>query len=111
TLTGPTLRFSCDTTIALTGANFGARLDGRPMPQWQAIGVKKNALLELGSAEGAGARAYLAVATGLAAPLYLGSRSTFILGKFGGQSGRVLRAGDVLHLNHAFDVPSEPRDP
>jgi len=49
-------------------------------------------------AEGAGARAYLAVAGGFEAPLYLGSRSTFILGKFGGQSGRVLRSGDVLHI-------------
>ncbi len=37
TLTGPTLRFACDTTIALTGADFGAKLDGRPMPQWQAV--------------------------------------------------------------------------
>src|SRR5437588_655453 len=39
-----------------------------------------------------------AVAGGLDLPLYLGSRSTFILGKFGGHSGRTLRAGDVLHL-------------
>jgi urea carboxylase len=98
TLTGPTLRFACETTIALTGAAFGARLNGQPTPQWQAIGVKKDSVLELAGAEGAGARAYLAVAGGFEAPLYLGSRSTFILGKFGGQSGRVLRSGDVLHI-------------
>jgi urea carboxylase len=105
TLTGPTLRFACDTTIALTGADFGARLNGQPVPQWQAVSVKQDSVLELGSAEHAGARAYLAVAGGLEAPLYLGSRSTFILGKFGGQSGRVLRPGDVLHLCEAEATP------
>ena len=35
TLTGPTLRFTCDAVIALTGAEFGARLDGHPVPRWQ----------------------------------------------------------------------------
>src|SRR6201997_508094 len=98
TLTGPTLRFACDTTIALTGADFGARLEGKPVPRWQEISAKQDSLLELGSAQHAGARAYLAIAGGIDTPLYLGSSSTFILGKFGGH-GRVLRAGDVLHLN------------
>lgn len=31
-------------------------------------------------------------------PDYLGSKSTFTLGQFGGHGGRALRAGDVLHL-------------
>ncbi len=70
-----------------------------------AIRVKQDSLLDLGSAATAGARAYLAVAGGLDAPPYLGSRSTFILGKFGGQSGRVLRTGDVLHLSDADEAP------
>lgn len=106
TLTGPTLRFASDTTIALTGAELNARLDGDPVPRWQALPVKKNALLELGSARTGGARGYLAVAGGLAAPLYLGSRSTFILGKFGGASGRVIRAGDVLHIGDPARNPT-----
>ena len=101
TLTGPTVRFACDTTIALTGADFGARLDGKSITRWQSIRVRQNSVLELGGAEGAGARAYLAVAGGIDAPRYLGSRATFILGKFGGQSGRVLRAGDVVNLGKA----------
>jgi urea carboxylase len=101
TLTGPTLRFSCDARVALTGADFGARLDDRPIPLWQAAFVRRGSVLELGAAKGTGTRAYLAVAGGIEAPLYLGSRSTFILGKFGGQSGRTLRAGDVLHIGDA----------
>ncbi len=98
TLTGPTLRFSCDATVALTGADFGARLDGQPIPLWQATLVRRGSVLELGAVQGAGTRAYLVVAGGIEAPRYLGSRSTFILGKFGGQSGSTLRAGDVLHV-------------
>jgi urea carboxylase len=107
TLTGPTLRFACDTTIAFAGADFGARLDGTAIPRWQSIRVKQGSLLEIGAAQGAGARAYLAVTGGIATPPYLGSRSTFILGKFGGQ-GRVLCAGDVLHLIET-DPPPELR--
>ena len=102
TLTGPTLRFTSDTTIAATGAEFGARLDGRPVKRWQAIRVNQDSVLELGSTQEAGARGYLAVAGGIQTPEYLGSRSTFILGKFGGL-GRVLRAGDVLHVSSSSD--------
>jgi urea carboxylase len=98
TVTGPALRFGCDATIALTGADFGARLDGVALAPWQAVEVKAGSVLELGSAQGPGSRAYLAIAGGFDVPVYLGSRSTFILGKFGGHAGRVLRAGDVVHL-------------
>ena len=110
TLTGPILRFACDATVALTGADFGARLDGRPIERWQATAVKRNSLLEVGNAQDAGARAYLAVAGGINTPAFLGSRSTFILGKFGGQ-GRVLRAGDVLHLSETAPPTKLPKLP
>src|SRR6266576_279697 len=106
-ISGPTLRFSCDATVALTGADFGARLDDRPVPLWQSAFVRRGSVLELGAAKGSGTRAYLAVAGGIEAPLYLGSRSTFILGKFGGQSGRTLRAGDVLHIGNAESSSGE----
>jgi urea carboxylase len=97
-LSGPTLRFACDSRIALAGADFSARLDGESIPLWREILVAKGSVLELGTAQGPGARCYLAFSGGIVAPTYLGSRATFILGKFGGQSGRALRAGDVLHL-------------
>ena len=99
TVTGPTLRFRSDTVIALTGADFGARLDGMPVARWQPVEVKAGAVLEMGTVEGAGARGCLAAAGGIDAPRYLGSASTFILGRFGGCFGRVLRAGDVLPVN------------
>ena len=45
-----------------------------------------------------GARAYLAVAGGIALEPVLGSRSTYLPGGFGGIEGRVLKRGDVLPL-------------
>jgi urea carboxylase len=90
---GPTLRFDCDTVVALTGAECESSI-----PRWQAVEVKAGTVIEIGAMQG---RAYLAVAGGFDVPLYLGSRSTFLLGKFGGHAGRALRAGDVLHLGAA----------
>ena len=95
-VTGPALRFRAPAVIALTGADFQARLDGAPLPVWRAVSVPAGATLELDRAAGAGARAYLAIGGGFDSPDYLGSASTFILGKFGGPFGRVLRTGDVL---------------
>jgi urea carboxylase len=103
---GPTLRFACDTTIAITGADFGAQIDGTPVARWRAIRIAAGSLLEMSTAQGAGARAYLAIAGGIDLPEYLGSRSTFILGRFGGHAGRVLRAGDVLHLPGSVGLPA-----
>ena len=101
TLTGPTLYFSDDSLIALTGAHFSATLDGLPVQPWVALRVHAGSIFQMRAVSGGGARAYLAVAGGIETPLYLGSRSTFILGGFGGTSGRVLRIGDVLHISES----------
>ena len=114
TLSGPELRFGCDTTIALTGAPMDTTLEGIPIPYWKAVSVKAGATLKIGGANAQGMRAYLAVGGGLEIGSYLGSLSTFMLGRFGGHDGRGLRAGDVLHLNApdnrgeatAFELPS-----
>lgn len=98
TLQGPTLRFHCATLIALTGADCPADLDGEPMPYWLPISVKPGQLLTLGRAQ-SGCRSYLAVRNGLDVPVYLGSRSTFALGQFGGHAGRTLRPADMLAIS------------
>lgn len=95
---GPTLQFGVDSVIALTGANMAASLDGAAVPFWRPVLVQAGAVLTLGAIGGAGARTYLAVKGGFDVPLYLGSRSTFTLGQFGGHVGRALRTGDVLRL-------------
>ncbi|MBU3021603.1 urea carboxylase [Aestuariibacter sp. A3R04] len=99
TLDGPSLKFSCDTYVALGGAATRATLDGEDIELWQAIAVKAGQVLSIGKITGAGARAYLSMAGGIQCPKYLGSRSTFTLGRFGGHNGRALRTGDVLLLD------------
>ena len=54
--------------------------------------------------QNAGARSYLAVRGGIDCPKYLGSRSTFTLGQFGGHNGRALRSGDVLKLHGVSEM-------
>jgi urea carboxylase len=104
TMTGPTLRFHSEATIAITGADMTSELDGQTIPMWSAVHVPTGATLRLRAAL-EGVRTYIAVRGGIDVPPYLGSRSTFILGKFGGHAGRTLRAGDMLHWN-AADSPS-----
>src|SRR5690554_3148268 len=98
TLQGPTLKFHGDTLIALTGADCPATLDGEPVPYWEPVPVRAGQVLKLGRAA-SGCRTYLAVRNGLDVPLYLGSRSTFALGQFGGHAGRTLRPADMLAIS------------
>ncbi|MBZ2189006.1 urea carboxylase [Alcanivorax sp. JB21] len=111
TLNGPTLRFNIDTTVAIAGADMAATLDGESVPAYQALPVAAGQTLKLGKVSGAGARTYVAVAGGIQCTPYLGSRSTFTLGQFGGHGGRALRAGDVLHLARATSALTVPECP
>ena len=108
TVSGPTLRFNTDAVICLTGAAMNATIDDRPFSFWAAVSVPAGSTLKLKSIQGDGCRTYLAVQNGFKIPDYLGSKSTFTLGQFGGHCGRTLRTGDVLKLHHA-ELNREPR--
>ncbi|KFG92544.1 urea carboxylase [Burkholderia paludis] len=97
TMLGPTLRFHADALVALTGAPTDATLDGAPVAFWAPVPVRAGQTLRIGKAT-SGCRTYLAVRNGFDMPVYLGSRSTFALGKFGGHAGRTLRPADVLPI-------------
>ncbi|MEE4673904.1 urea carboxylase [Pseudomonas alliivorans] len=103
TMSGPLLRFNTDAVVAVTGAPIPLTLDGESCPMNTTLLVKAGSTLALGTIAGAGARSYLCVRGGLDVPDYLGSKSTFTLGQFGGHGGRALRAGDVLHLAQLTD--------
>jgi urea carboxylase len=103
TMSGPTLRFNTEAVVAVTGAVIPLTLDGEPQAMNTALRVSAGSTLALGTISGAGARSYLCVRGGLDVPDYLGSKSTFTLGQFGGHGGRALRAGDVLHLSPLVD--------
>ncbi|MDE0878353.1 MAG: urea carboxylase [Sphingomonas bacterium] len=98
TATGPTLKFNTDTRICLTGADFGATLDGATVARNQPLAISAGQTLALGRVGGGGMRGYVLFAGGLDVPAYLGSGSTFDLGEFGGHGGRRLLVGDTLHL-------------
>lgn len=100
TLLGPELRFERGATIAVAGADLSATLDGAALPRHTPARVRPGATLRFGERR-AGARAYLAVAGGLAVPRVLGSRATHVLSGMGGYHGRPLVAGDTLPVGQA----------
>jgi urea carboxylase len=99
TMQGPSLKFTSETRIVITGADIEATLDGVPIEIWSVMNVSPGQILSLGRIKQQGARSYLAVSGGIQCPEYLGSRSTFTLGQFGGHNGRALRSGDVLRIS------------
>ncbi|MBN2605933.1 MAG: urea carboxylase [Thiotrichales bacterium] len=98
TVSGISLKFDRDTVICITGADIQPTLDKEPIPMWKAVPVKAGQQLKSKVIKDVGQRAYLAVLGGFDVPDYMGSKTTFSLGGFGGHGGRLLRAGDVLRL-------------
>jgi biotin-dependent carboxylase-like uncharacterized protein len=99
---GAELRFTRPTLVALAGADLGASVDGRPLPLWSAERIDAGARVRLAGRSGRwGARAYLAIAGGIATAPVLGSRATDLGGGFGGLDGRRLAAGARLPLGSA----------
>ena len=111
TVTGPTLAFTAPARVCLTGADFGAMLDGRPVAPGTPFDIAAGQTLSMGRASGGGMRGYLLIAGGLDIAPYLGSCSTFELGQFGGHAARRLVAGDVLHLAGAPTSGAAPTIP
>jgi biotin-dependent carboxylase-like uncharacterized protein len=105
TLVGPRLELTDDRLVAVTGAEVAPTLNGAAIPAWQAVPAQAGDVLRLGPAR-SGVRAYLAVAGGLATPVVLGSRATYVRGRLGGLEGRALRKGDRLPLGVAAPGPA-----
>lgn len=95
TITGPQLTILADSEVAVTGAEIGVALNGRPVPMWRSFRIKTGDLLSIQQVK-SGCRAYLAVSGGLDVPVVMGSRSTYVGGHFGGFKGRPLQTGDRL---------------
>ena len=97
-LSGPELRFDAPATIALTGADMRATLDGADVPSCQALFVEAGSTLSVGPAR-RGQFGYLAVAGGgIGVLAIMGSRATSVRYGLGGLEGRALQAGDVVPL-------------
>ncbi len=103
TLGGFEVEFVQEVAFALTGAESAARLNGEDVSFWRRIAASKGDRLFIDHSR-TGARVYLALAGGIAVPLVMGSKSTYLRGGFGGYQGRALRKGDRLHCGPAREA-------
>ncbi len=104
TLLGPEFVIDDARAIAVAGAEFDVSAGGQPIPPRTRIVIPAKTAVRFGAAR-RGARAYLAVAGGIAVPPTLGSRATHLISAMGGVEGRALRAGDTLPLGAAGKPP------
>lgn len=111
-LAGGEVRLERDATVALGGAIARATIGGRPVGPEQASRAAAGEVLAVERIED-GAWLYVAVSGGIDVPPVLGSRATYLPGRFGGLEGRLLRSGDRLPLGSPVARPARtgpPRD-
>ncbi|MEM3580721.1 MAG: biotin-dependent carboxyltransferase family protein [Candidatus Bathyarchaeia archaeon] len=101
TLIGPELQALADTQIALTGGKISVEINGEEASMWQTLTVRKGDVVSVRKVE-SGCRCYLSIRGGINTPIVLGSRSTYVRGRFGGIDGRQLKFGDIIE---GFSVP------
>lgn len=104
---GVSLQCLQHSTLAITGADLQATLDGQPLANWQSFTVRPGQQLAFAT-PARGARGYLAAPGGIDAPLLLGSRSTVRREQLGGLhgDGEALRVGDLLTIGSATPAPA-----
>lgn len=97
TVLGVTARFTQDTVVCVSGADFGAKINDKPIKRNKAYKINNGDILSMGAAK-SGMRAYLAVAGGIVGEYVFGSASTNLKFAFGGHFGKKLQSGDVLSI-------------
>ena len=95
TLMGPTLEFTSETIISITGGDFRPQINGKPAKMYTAIYMHRGDILTFGGAR-TGTRGYIAFSSYLDIPVVMGSRSTNIKCKIGGFKGRKLEDEDYI---------------
>lgn len=98
TLMGPMFTFTSDNIIAVTGGDLGAKLNGKPLPMYQAVLAKAGDTVSFMGIK-SGSRAYVAFAGGLDVPAVMGSKSTHMKSSLGGFQGRKLGPGDEIEFS------------
>lgn len=98
TMVGPVIEFERDTLISICGGDLSPSIDGKFVPLWRPVLVKKGSQLRFGQCK-TGCRSYLAVAGGFDVPRVMGSTSTYLRAGIGGFKGRPLKTGDELKLS------------
>ncbi len=96
TLSGLKIRAFGEFIISITGGDFCPTLNGDPLEMWQTHLLIEGDTIAFKKVR-SGCRAYLSVSGGFVVPQVMGSRSTYLSGKFGGLEGRPLKKGDILY--------------
>ncbi len=84
-----------EVVMAITGGDLSPILNGEPLEMWRTHLLVEGDIINFKKVR-TGCRAYLAASGGLIFPEVMGSRSTYLSGKFGGLDGRALKKGDIL---------------
>ncbi|MFT5503609.1 MAG: biotin-dependent carboxylase-like uncharacterized protein [Gammaproteobacteria bacterium] len=92
---GLALESKTHTSVVVTGAETGLKLNGNSIDQWRSFDVKPGDIVETGFAT-SGVRAYLAIAGGFEVNPQFGSSSTVVREKIGGLIGDKLQINDQL---------------
>jgi antagonist of KipI len=95
TIMGLKLKTLREVVIAITGGDLFPTLNREPLEMWRTHLLVEGDIINFKKVR-TGCRAYLAASGGLIFPQVMGSRSTYLSGKFGGLDGRALRKGDIL---------------
>jgi antagonist of KipI len=106
-LGGGSMRFEEDAVFAYTGAKAQATIGGRVAAPCTTLYAKSGEELLIENITG-GRFLYIAVRGGIDVPVVLGSRSTYLPGRFGGHDGRMVRTGNTLALGaDSTHLPAE----
>jgi biotin-dependent carboxylase-like uncharacterized protein len=96
-LGGGALRFDRDCVFAIGGATARATLSGRVVAPWTTTYARAGDELRVEQIQRC-RFLYLAFDGGIGVPVLLGSRSTYLPGRFGGYQGRLVRTADSITL-------------
>jgi len=104
----PELLFREDQFVSLTGRGYQVYINDEIFSSWKPLLVKKDGIMRFEKVE-TGSRAYLAVHGGWKAQEWLGSFTTHLGVKVGGNLGRALQKGDALEANGFFHQVNETK--
>lgn len=96
-------QFTSEATICLAGADFHYRINNSDIKILHTYHVRPGDILT-GRYPDKGLRGYLCVRGGIDVPVVMGSRATYVRGRFGGFMGRKLEKGDLLKIGNKKNV-------
>jgi antagonist of KipI len=101
---GLKLKVLREVVIAITGGDLYPTLNGESFEMWRTHLLVEGDVVNFKRVR-SGCRAYLALSGGLIVPKIMGSRSTYLSGRFGGLQGRALKRRDILYtLDHPLPL-------